>query len=178
MYAVSDDRKATVKRFTASLFLCLVVIPSLARSDDAKNKPPLDPFAAIVDADPMKLARAVDRFGDNAVLARLGKDNPVEIRLAAVRASRWMQAPERALVTLARLVSSRDSELAPAASRAAWTIASELNDDVLADREVLPEVLSPVRVLFDRAADNAFLRSDIRLFASQIADSLKAAGVP
>jgi hypothetical protein len=161
-----------MNRVTALFFLLLITISSFARSDDSKSELRSDAFAVITDANPMKLARVVDRLGDNAVLARLGKDNPVEIRLAAVRASRWMRAPERALATLARLVSSRDSELAPAAARAAWYIASELNDDVLAEREVVPGVLSAVRNAFDRAADNAVLRADIKLLAAQTAEAL------
>lgn len=165
-------------RVIQTLFILLIAIPSHARSDDSKSEARSDSFTAIADADPMRLARIVDRLGDKAVMARLGKNNPIELRLAAVRASRWMQAPERALAILARLVGSRDSELAPAAARAAWHIASELNADVLAEREVEPEILSPVLDLFDRAADNAFLRKDIRLLAAQTADALKAANVP
>jgi len=165
-------------RATTLLFLLLFVIPSYAQSEDSKSRPRSDAFTHIADADPMKLARVVDRMGDSEVMARLGEGNPVEIRLAAIRASRWMQAPEKALAILARLVGSRDSALAPAAARAAWHIASGLNDQVLAEREVVPEVLSPVLVFFDRAADNASLRKDIRILAAQTVDALKSAGVP
>ncbi|MBN1655926.1 MAG: hypothetical protein JXA30_19320 [Deltaproteobacteria bacterium] len=168
----------TVNRIGFVLLLSISETTLSAQPVQQTSDSTLDPLAAIVDADPMELARVVRRIGDNAVIERLEEDKPIEVRIAAIRATRWMRAPERALAALAEEVGSRDCDLAPAAARAALRIASELTADELATREVMPEQLRQARALFAQAAKNALLRPDIRLYAAQTQEALRAAGVP
>jgi hypothetical protein len=161
-----------------SLFVFLVYAPAFSQVAASKSDPGFDLFAAIANADPMELAKVVDRLGDDAVLTRLKRDKPIEIRIAAIRATRWMRAPESALVTLAEILGSRDSELAPVAASAALRIASATTSDALYTREVMPAELTESRALFVKASENPLLRPDIRLQAAQIAEALTAAGVP
>jgi hypothetical protein len=133
---------------------------------------------AVADADPLELARVVQRYGDAAVLALLASDQQPSARLSAVRASPWLSEPERALPLLASLFALRDSDLAPAAARAALEISKALDYDTLARREVLPSELSAVLVELRRAAQQSWVRVDLRLMAGVAATQLEAAGVP
>lgn len=132
-----------------------------------------DPLAAIADADPMELARVVDRLGDDAVLSRLDEARPREVRLAAMRASPFMGWPELALEPLAQIAASRDPLLAPAAASAALTIARSLEPDALRRREVDPTSLSAARGLFAALSADRSARADLRAAASMI-DALLA----
>lgn len=135
-----------------------------------------DPLAAIADADPMELARVVDRLGDDAVLSRLDDARPREVRLAATRAAPFMAWPELALEPLARLAASRDPLLAPAAASAALTIARSLDPDALRRREVDPASLSAARGLFAALSTERSARADLRAAGSMIASLLEQLG--
>lgn len=135
-----------------------------------------DPFAVITDADPMELARVVDRLGDDAVLARLSDAQPREVRLAALRASPFMRWAELALEPLARIAASRDPLLAPAAASAALTIARSLEPDSLRRREVDPASLSGARGLFTALSAERSARADLRVVASMVASLLERLG--
>ena len=137
-----------------------------------------DPLAAVTSADPMELARVVDRLGDGAVLDRLAEDSPRTVRLSAVRAARWMTGPELALAPLAELASGRDPLLAPEAARATRVIVEGLTADGLARREVEPASLSTARRRLAALAADESARSDLRAAAMIAADVLDALGVP
>jgi hypothetical protein len=161
-----------------SLFGFLFFASAFAQVAAGKSDPGSDAFAAIANSDPMELAKVVDRLGDDAVLARLQKDKSVEIRIAAIRATRWMRSPESALSSLAEILGSRDSELAPVAATTALRIASAITNDALSTKEVMPSELTEPRALFVKASENPLIRPDIRLQAAQTAEALAAAGVP
>ncbi len=137
-----------------------------------------DPLLAASGADPLALARVVDELGDDVVLLRLSPKQSVEVRLASLRAAPWMREPELALETLADILRTRDSVLAPAAARAVFRIAARLDARALAVREVMPAELTTARAALTRAAGDDSLRADIRLYAGQAADALAACGVP
>jgi hypothetical protein len=134
-----------------------------------------DPFAAITDADPMELARAVDRLGDDAVLSRLSA-GPREVRLAAMRASPFMAGPELALEPLAATAAGRDPLLAPAAASAALTILRSLDLDGLRRREVDPRSLSGARGLFEALSTDRSARADLRAAAAIVVSLLDQLG--
>jgi hypothetical protein len=173
---------APINRFIPSralrllLFIFLVHASAFAQVAVSKGDPGTDPFTVVANADPLELAKVVERLGDQAVSSRLKRDMPIEIRIAAIRATRWMRAPESVLSSLAVILGSRDSELAPVAATAALRIASAITNDTLSVREIMPEELAESRALFVKASANSLLRPDIRLQAAQTAETLAAAG--
>jgi hypothetical protein len=172
-------------RIAAALVLAAAVVTSLA-AWSAARAPVLakkvqrgpDRLAAVADADPLELARAVRDLGDDAVLQRLAPGRPVETRLAAIRSTPWMREPVLALDALARELSGRDPDLAPAAARAAARIAGGVDAPSLLRREIDPGELSAVRARLAAAGKNPLLRPDIRQQALQAAQMLAAAGLP
>ena len=154
----------------------LLLIIAVATGAAASAQPP-DPFAAIDDADPMELARVVDRRGDDAVLRRLGDETPYPARLAAIRAAPFMEGPELALAPLARLAAGRHPHLAPAAARSALAIARGLDAQALARREVLPSTLAGAARGYDALAEDETARADLRVAAGIVHAQLRAAGV-
>ena len=64
-------------------------------------------LVAVVDADPLELARIARHFTDGTLLTLLGPGTDTAMRLAAVRASPWLHAPERALAMLSEIASGR-----------------------------------------------------------------------
>lgn len=156
-----------MRALVLSLLLASFSVPASAQSD---------PLSAVSDADPMELARVVDRLGDDAVLARLGDAQPLEVRLAAIRAARYLREPELALEPLARIASGRDPRLAPAAMRSALTIASALDLDALSQREVEPSSLSSARTLFLELSRETSARADLRTAAEYVAARLEQLG--
>jgi hypothetical protein len=116
--------------------------------------------------------------GDDAVLALLAPEHGVAVRLAAVRAAPWLREPERALAAIAELAGGRDSELAPAAARAALRIARALDAEALARREVPPAALSGALAGLLRVAQAEHVRADLQRMAAAAAAQLSAAGVP
>lgn len=133
---------------------------------------------AVQDADPLELARVAHRLGDDAVLALLAPGQPTGVRLAAARTAPWLAEPERALMPLAALLSTRDSDLAPAASRALLQIAQALDADTLGRHELLAAELSTVVAELLRVAQLHWVRADVLLAATAAATQLQAAGVP
>lgn len=144
----------------ASLF----VVPAAAQERDA--------LTAVSDADPVELARLVQRIGDRAVIEGLAAERPVVERLAATRAAPSMRAPERALPNLVEIARGRDSVLAPAAALAVLRIATALDADALAAREVLPGDLEAARAALEALAADDLARPDIRRAAALAADAL------
>jgi hypothetical protein len=132
---------------------------------------------AIVDADPLEIDRVVQRFGDGAVLKLLAPATPLVTRLAAVRATPWLRAPERALGALSELAAGRDPELAPAAARAALEIARQLDAAALARRECSPVELLDVLARLQAIGARDAVAPHIRAYAWAAAEQLIAAGV-
>jgi hypothetical protein len=174
--------------------LCaLLPIPALAAPHKPPPKPaptaappalPVDPaeqaakaLLAIVDADPLELNRVVQRFGDGAILELLAPPTPILTQLAAVRASPWLRAPERALGALTELAAGRDPELAPAAARAALEIARQLDGASLARRECAPDELLDVLVRLQAIGARETVAPHVRAYAWAAAEQLIAAGV-
>lgn len=156
-----------------ALLLSLLVLraPAFAAEPDAAAA-----LLAVRDADPLELGRVAERFGDARLLALLG-DPRVAVRLVALYAAPWLREPERALPAIAPLIASRDSELAPAAARAAFEITAALSADALAAREVLPGELTAVRAELQRTAALAWVRHDLRALAAAADAQLAGAGV-
>lgn len=128
----------------------------------AQAKAALDPVVAVLDADPLELARVTRLLGDAEITKRLGTGQSTEVRLAAARAARFMRQPEVALMALSELAGERDGVLAQAAVRAVLIIVRELDVDVLSRREVDPQSLAPVRELLKDLASREHLRTDLR----------------
>jgi hypothetical protein len=162
------------RRWTA---LALVGLFGVVARSHAQPASP-DPFLAVVDLDPMELARVVDRLGDDAVLARLADERPRALRSAACHAAPFMQQPELALLPLAELAAGRDPRLAPDAAAALRAVATALTPGGLARREVDPSSLAPARARLATLRADESARRDLRVVA-EIADaSLDALGVP
>lgn len=123
--------------------------------------------------DPLDLTRATMRVGDRGVLSRLRADAP-DVRLAAVRATAFMHAPEEALAQLAAIARGRDPDLAPAAAAASLEIARSLTLVDLSHREVMPASLIQAAAAFAQIAQDASVRADIRAAARAVAASLRA----
>lgn len=139
----------------------------------AQPTPPADPLRSALDADPLDLARSVDRAGDALVLRRLAHGTVAQ-KLAAVRAAPFLAAPEVALLALSALAAGRDPDLAPEAARAALTIARALTPEGLARREAELTLLVPPRDALRRLATDVSARSDVRYAAALAAGALAA----
>ena len=164
-----------MSRITA-FAICLVLAgPASAQGPGGEGA---DPLVAVADADPLELGRVAQRLGDGAVLARLADDRPVVVRLAAIRATPWLRAPEAALGPLARIAAGRDSWLAPEAARIVLRIARALTVDDLAARETFPAELADARAALEALAADEHARFDIRRAAELAADALGGLGVP
>jgi hypothetical protein len=135
-------------------------------------------LAGVPDADPLEFARAASRCGDRELLAWIASAESSSARFAAIRASPFLVAPERALPTLVSLLLSRDSLLAPAAARAALEIAGDLTPDLLVARESPASELSAALSTLQRASETPHLRVELRMMAARAAALLEAAGVP
>jgi hypothetical protein len=143
----------------------------LAISSAAAQAP--DPFA-VPSQDPLELARVVDRLGDGAVIERLAADTAPGVCLSAIRAARFMHAPERALERLAEIGKGRDPVLAPAAMLAVWRIARSLRPDEILARESDPAIVErAIEHLRTLAADELARRDLVRLATLSI-DALRA----
>jgi len=137
-----------------------------------------DPLALVVSSDPLDLARAVDRLGDGAVLARLGAANDEELDpalvLAAIRAAPWLHAPEEALTRLVELAAGHDPDLAPAATLALVRIAERLTPADLDAREASREPVRASLAALSALADDATARTDIRRASARVRELLRA----
>lgn len=113
--------------------------------------------------DPLALARAVDRVGEDAVLASLAGESVAE-QLAATRGAPFLPAPDLSLPRLVELAAGRDPHVAPAAAQRVVAIARGLRvDDLSAEgRESLPAVREALAGL---AADGT-AREDVRRAAA------------
>lgn len=172
MRAYSRDLAACARAAKLPAVLALLAIASVGSAQD------VDPLIAARSSDPIELARVVDRIGDEGVIARLTDETSAAVRLAAIRATRAMDAPERALVPLAVIASGRDPDLAPAAALALLAIARELDPQALDGREVMRAELVPARSALAVLAADETARADLRRAAAVVLDALAQLGLP
>jgi hypothetical protein len=133
---------------------------------------------AAAEADEMALARIAARVGDDVVLAALSDTSDPLAQLAAIRAAPFIVDKDQALLPLAAIAASRDPELAPLA---AWKLVRATQDLVregLDTREVTARSLASARAASLALAAETTARSDIRLYAGQVAHLLGSLGVP
>lgn len=161
--------------------LALLLIATVARDATAQD---VDPLVAIGSSDPVALARIVERLGDDAVLARLAAEDAedadgvsADARLAAIRASVALRAPERALDPLAAIAAGRDPDLAPAAAYSILVIARALDPRDLDAREVMRAELAPALAAIARLAADETARPDLRRAAAIAAELLGHLGI-
>jgi hypothetical protein len=131
--------------------------------------------------DPLDRARAVAQLGDVRVLARLavargehGAVTNVESVLAAVQSTRWLAEASRALPALLELMAGRDPDLAPAAAQAVVAIARGLVEGQRVPEGIDAEQLKAWTTPLNVVEQNARLRPDIRLAATQAIALLNA----
>jgi hypothetical protein len=133
-----------------------------------------DPLSTVPGADPLELARAVARLGDDALLGRLSEESEAAARLSAIRATPWMRAPELALTPLAEIARGRDPDLAPAAAMAALRIAQRLESDDLVAREASSETITEALEALRAIGNDEGCRRDIRRAGLIAADRLSS----
>lgn len=157
-----------MSRVASTVLVSLVLVAVLAPQGAPRSVAAQEPEAllAVHSADPLELARVVDRIGDDAVLQRLGAETPLPVRLAAVRASAWLHAPELALPALAELASGRDPDLAPAAARAVLRIAEALDRAALDAREHDGDEIERALPILSALAADGTARADLRRAAA------------
>lgn len=144
-------------------FLCLCTIVALGVVGWSRTS----------SADPLDTADDARRAGDGAVLARLSDAGASrEARLVAIRQALWMQRPERALASLARIAGGRDPVLAPDATFAAYTIALALDPLTLEAHEVAIADLDAAKSELTRLASDTTARPDLRVLARDAAGQI------
>lgn len=131
--------------------------------------------------DPLDRARAVAELGDVRVLARLavargehGAVTNVESILSAVQSTPWLADASRALPALLELVPGRDPDLAPAAAQAVVAIARGLVEGKRVPESVDAEQLKAWTTALSVIEQNARVRPDIRLAATEAIALLNA----
>jgi len=145
-----------VTRRAAWIVTALLATPALAVADDPPD------LAAARDLDPMTLARAVDRGGDDLVLGALAGEPSV----GAVNAAPFMTAPELALPRLVELAAGRDPWLAPQAMRAVVQIAERPLRQEMTRREADPAQLDAVIESLEALEADEAARADLRVGAA------------
>ena len=153
-------------------FAAMPVASVVAQGQPAVVAP--DPLVAVADADPLELARVVQRLGDDAVVARLKATQRTEVRLAAIRATRYLRVPESALLLLPAIIGERDDLLGQAAARAVYAIVSALTIDDLQRHEILPAELAPACAALERVVATEHVRADLRALAKASAATLSS----
>ncbi|MBX7197351.1 MAG: hypothetical protein K1X94_35195 [Sandaracinaceae bacterium] len=150
------------------------------RPSAAAQPRPTDPLALVVSADPLELARVVDRLGDDAVLARLGAPgldtatlDPAVV-MAALRASAWLHAPEEALPRLVEIAAGHDPDLAPSAMLAIVRIAERLTRPDLDAREGSDEPIRAALPALATLGETEGARADLRRAALRARELLRA----
>ncbi len=158
----------------AGLACCLGAIVAAGLPRAAMAQRTEDPLASTPNADPLELGRRAAALGDDAVLARLADGTPRTVRLAAVRAARFLRQPERALAPLGHVARGRDPDLAPAAALAILRIVGELDLPTLERRELRAEDFAAARRELAALADDGRSRADVRAAARRAASRLAA----
>lgn len=154
--------------FAITLLVGLVSYALRARSQASDAS---EALLAVHTADPLDYALVVDRVGDAAVLSLLQSSDvdtvDIAARLAAVRASAWLHAPEAALPGLAQFAQGTDPDLAPTAMHAALRIAERLTRQDLDMREADETPLREALPLLRQLASDESARADLRAAAER-----------
>jgi len=157
-----------------ALVLAALAALLLAAPDAGRAQTPGSLEDPAGDLDPLELARLARRAGDTAILEALAaSETPEALRLRAIRAARFLRAPETALGPLAALAAGRDPTLAPAAAISAYRIATALEAQELDAREADWAALAEARTALLRLRDDATARADLRQAAGFAAESLE-----
>ena len=148
---------------------------------EAKVAEPAGQLAAALD--PLDRARSVAQLGDVRVLALLtvargehGAVVNVERVLPAVLSAPWLSDASRALPLLLELMPGRDPDLAPAAAQAVVEIARGLVEGARVPESVGAEQLKTWTAQLAVIEQNARVRADIRIAATEAIALLNAAG--
>ena len=133
--------------------------------------------------DPLDRARTVAQLGDVRVLALLtvargehGAVVNVARVLPAVVSAPWLSDASRALPLLIELMPGRDPDLAPAAAQAVVEIARGLVEGARVPESVGAEHLKAWTTQLAVIEQNARVRADIRIAATEAIALLNAAG--
>ena len=133
--------------------------------------------------DPLERARAVAQLGDVRVLALLsvahderGAVINVARVLPAVLSAPWLADASRALPLLLELMPGHDPDLAPAAAQAVVEIARGLVEGARVPESVGAEQLKAWTAQLAVIEQNARVRADIRIAATEAIALLNAAG--
>jgi hypothetical protein len=144
-------------------------------------EPAGDQLAAALD--PLDRARSVAQLGDARVLALLtvargehGSVVNVARVLPAVLGAPWLADASRALPLLLELMPGRDPDLAPAAAQAVVEIARGLVEGARVPESVGAEQLKAWTTQLAVIEQNARVRADIRIAATEAIALLNAAG--
>ena len=141
-------------------------------------QPETDPLLRLASTEPLELARAVDRLGDQGVLLRLEDEAPVEVRAVAVLAAPYMHAPENALPALVVIAAGRDPDLSARAAHSVLAIARGLDPQGIDARECDRAALGPARAGLAALARDVTARPDIVRAAELSLAALVELGVP
>jgi hypothetical protein len=143
-------------------------------------EPARDPLAAALD--PLDRARIVAQLGDARVLALMtvaraehGAVVDVDRVLPAVLSAPWLSEASRALPLLLELMPGRDPDLAPAAAQAVVEIARGLVEGARVPESAGAEQLKAWTTQLAVIEQNARVRADIRLAATEAIALLNAA---
>jgi hypothetical protein len=170
-----ESKPTTVTRFRFGICCAgLLIAAAMARAAPLGS----DALRVAADADELALARIAARVGDDAVLAALSDTSDSLAQLAAIRATPYIVDKDQALLPLATIAASRDPELAPLAAWKLVRVTQALAREGLDAREVMPGSLAPARAALLALVADVSARSDIRLYAGQVAYSLGTLGVP
>ena len=162
-----------LRRVLAFLSIAVVVgMISYAFNARSQSSDASEALLAVHNSDPLDYALVVDRVGDQAVLALMSTEevNTVDMagRLAAVRASAWLHAPEAALPLLAQIAEGTDPDLAPTAMHAALRIGERLTRQDLDMREADETPLREALPHLERLAADETARADLRQAAQRL----------
>jgi len=127
------------------------------------------------DAGDLALLDLVAHRGDDVVLAGLAQDQPIAIRLAAIRGCPALEAPEACIGALVASLEGRDPDLAPAAASSLWELARGLSADTLARREASVTPLREAAQRLDAVSEDSATRADLQRMAGLVAELLRAA---
>jgi hypothetical protein len=176
--ASSSGRILVMRGRAVFALVLLLLASSSARAASDRATEAAAALLEVRDADPLELWRVARRFGDATIVALLDPARPAGVRLAAARTAPYLVEPELALLPLCAMMALRDSDLAPAAARAALQVARGITLLALDHREISPRELAPALAALERVAEQPGLRADIALMARAAAAQLEGAGVP
>ncbi len=180
------DERGALGRIARAVGLCAAGVVAIAATGlDPAPAPQAQPrsddpvLVALASSDPLALASAVDRAGDDAVLERLGDADAASDALdpavvgVAISAAPWLAEPERAFRRLIAIARGHDPDLAPAAMLALLGGVERIDRAGLDAREAELEPIREALPLLDELAADASVRLDIRRAAARARELLR-----